>query len=480
MRNRPIDRLGVPVQQSMIVNPEDYSSFRVDRSMLGVVLSVNQADSVANRSAYQRADYRGYFHTCTVLVVQDGRDTFVPFENVVIPPTHVSGLDSYYERLPRGCSSLVTGEAFNAQLSQLNVYDLDGDWVVVSFLGGSLDLPYISNYWAHPRNPHDPATSGRRNPVTPSEGSTLAQPNRYFQRINGVEYVVTGKGDIYLSTYRANSSLRFGNDISPVAGRFPRTLDEDTGGSVKLWVKPSQCLELDFNAPVDGIGIEDIQDDSLPQTNPGGRNTSSGGKDNTYVKLTKERGYLTVSDEIKLHSKKRILLTSEEETTLTVGTNLTLDVSGDTSVSTDGGLTVDVTQDLGVTVTGRTTLTARTTLDVQATGQATINSMATLTLSSTGVLSLAGSSVSIGAGGASGGPGSVSVTPAGVDLGTGTLGGVVGGIPLQVAVAAFATAVTTAQSLATIETAYSAAITAAAAALVVAIGSAASSTTRVG
>lgn len=478
MRQSILDRYGRTVQQSMTVDPRDYAALNLTRPMLGIVMSVNPADSTTNRSAFQTGDYRGCFATATVLIVRDGRDVYLPIDNVIITPDSISGLDSYYERLPRGCSSDIRGNALNS--TPTNIWDLDGDWCVVGWLGGSMDSPFILRWWPHPRNPHDPATSGRPDPLHPASSSTLDQHNRHFVRVNGVEYVVTQRGDVYLSTYRANSTLSFGNDLSPEQGRFRRTLDDENGGGIKVWVKPSQVMELDWNQPEDGIGLEDLQDDNLPQTNPGGRNTSDGTKDNTFWKIDKDRVLLEVPEQIKLHSKKRILLNSDEETTLTVGGKLKLDATGDIEISTDGKLSADVTQNLDVTVTGQATITARTTLSVQVTGQATINSMADLTLSSTGVLSLAGSQISIGAGGASGGPGSITGTDAGLTLGTGSLGGAVGGDGLQAALTAFATAVQTAQSSATVESAYAAAITAAAQALSAAIASAVSSTTRVG
>jgi len=473
MNERIVNNLGNPVQQSMTVRPEDYVGLNLTRMMLGIVLDVYPADDERNRSSFQREDRRGYLHTCTVLVVQDGRGTYFPLENVVIPPDAPSGLDDYYERLPRGCTGLVTGENWNNQLNHINPYDLDGDWCVVGFLGGSVDQPFVVRWWPHARNCFDPATSGTTNPNAPGQGKTLDQSGRYFHRINGVEFVVTKLGHVYVSTYRANSNLRFGNDLAPVEGRFPRTLQDSDGGSFKLWIKPSQSFELDFNRPEDGMGVLDVADSELPQTNPSQSGSSSrASKDNTYVLIEQDRIDITVPEEIKLVSKQRFLLESEEDTTITIG--------GDGSISTGGSLSISADRDLDIDITGQTSITANTTLDVQTVGQATINSQATLTLSSVGVLSLAGSQVSIGSGGSSGGPGSISVTDTGVNLGTGSLGGAVGGDGLRAAVIAFAAAVAAAQSLATVETAYATALTNAANALVTAIEAAISSTTRVG
>lgn len=464
--SRTVDSRGYPVQQSMTVRPEDYVGLNLTRMMLGVVLEVYPADDERNRSSFQRMDRRGYMHTCTVLVIQDGRGTYMPLENVVIAPEHPTGLDDYSEKLPRGSTRLVTGENWNSQLNHINPYDLDGDWCIVGFLGGSIDQPFIVRWWPHPHNPFDPATSGKTNPNATDEGETLQQSGRYFRRINGVEYVTTKTGNIYVSTYRANSSLRFGSDLSPVDGRFPRTLQDDTGGSIKVWVKPSQSFELDWNEPVDGMGVLDVAEAEIPQTNPSESGSSStASQPNTYVLVESDRVDITVPDQFKLLSKKRILLESQEETTLTVGTDLTADVSGDGSVTTDGDL--DVTSN-------QVAITANSTFDVQAAGSATIDSQAALNLS-------AGTTTTITGGGAvAGTPSAIEVAPTGITIGTGSLGGVVGGDGLQAALLAFAAAVQTAQASASVETTYATALTAAANALAAAITAAISTTTRVG
>lgn len=481
MRERTIDRYGSPVQQSLTLRPADYVGLNISRLMLGLILEVYPADDSRNRSSFQREDRRGYLHACTVLIIQDGRGTYVPMENVIITPDSPTGLDDYCERLPRGCTGLVTGENWNSQFNHINPYDLDGDWCIVGFLGGSIDQPFIVRWWPHPRNPFDPATSGNVNPNAPDDGETLVQNGRMFHRINGVEFTVTKAGNIYVSTYRASSTLNFGSDLSPIEGRFPRTLNEDTGGSFKMWIKPSQSFELDWNTPEDGLGRFGLADEEIPQTNPNqsGASSSTTEKTKTYIYAENDRISITVPDSFSVLSKKRLLLESEENTKLTVGADFTADISGSGTVSTDGSLDFDVTQDFGLTVTGQAAITARTTLDVQATAAATINSQATLTLSSDGVLSVSGATVTIGTSGVSGGPGSIGVTPTGVTLGTGSLGGAVGGDGLQLVLNTFAIAVQSAQALATVETAYAQALTLAVNALAASINTAASPTTKV-
>lgn len=293
------------------------------RPVLGVILAVNPSDSDKNKTAYKAADRRGYLHTCTVLVVEDGQSSFFVLGNVVITPDARTGLDDYYERLPRGCSGLVTGENWNNQFNNINPYDLDGDWCVVSFLGGSLDNPFILKWWPHPRNPYDAATSGNRNPNSPSSPRYLAQDGRFFHRINGVEFVVTKPGDIYFSTALANSALRFGSPLAPVNGRFPRTPNEDQGGSLKGWIKPSQSFELDWNEQINGLGVVEVPDAEIPQINPP-QVGSAVEKQNSYIFADKDRIKFRCPEEFFVASKQRILISSEEDTTIEVGGSYSL------------------------------------------------------------------------------------------------------------------------------------------------------------
>lgn len=407
-QHRIVNSYGEPVQQSITVNPRDVSALNVTKTILGVVLSVNSADNDSNRSAIQRADRRGYLHTCTVLVVEDGRSSVYTLGNVVITPDFRCGVDDYYERLPRGCSGLVTGESWNSELNNINPYDLDGDWCIVGFLGGSLDTPYILRWWPHPRNPYDVSTSGQRNPADPSSSPYLTQDGRVLHRTNGVEFVVTSIGDVYMSTNLASSDLKFGDPLSPENGRFPRDTDADNGGSVKAWIKPSQTLELDWNPPVNGIGILDAPDPEIPQTNPANVGRAED-KQNSYILLDKERALIEVPEKLEVISKQQILLTSEEETILTVGTDLTADVSQSCTLTVGSDLTADVSGSCTLKTprfevvlnesAGELKISNRSTGDNlsfnAATSTVTLSALTALTLSAVGTVSITGANITL-------------------------------------------------------------------------------------
>jgi hypothetical protein len=249
------------IQQGLTVENKDYKHMRMYKCMLGVILEVVPVDRDENRSGMQTVDRKGHTHECSVLIINDGTSAYMTLENVIITPDSPSGLDDFEERLPRGSSSLVTGAEYDPNLHAIDPYDLDGDWCVIAYLGGKIDSPFILRYWPHARNTFDAATSGKG-----LEGDTLVQNRRYFRRTNGVESVITSKGDVIISTTYANSVLVPSEE--PADGRIARTLNEDVGGSIRINIKPSQSLELNFNAIDQGIGVIGNTEPELPQLNP--------------------------------------------------------------------------------------------------------------------------------------------------------------------------------------------------------------------
>lgn len=255
------------IQQSMTVLEKDYgAALDSTKTYLCVVLDVQMADALGNRVADQYGDRRGFLHTCTVRVIEDGSgggSGDIP--NVVITPDRRTGVLDYYEDLPRPTTSSVFGDQLDGEHHGVDPYSLDGDWCIVGFLGGHIDSPYIQRWWPHARNVFDPATSGEGSPDFAGNGQSLEQSHRHFSRVNGVETVITSSGHVYVSTALGGSTLAAGEPSNN--GRFARKEIED-GGSVRVQVKSSQSLELDFNPPEDGIGMDHVQDESLPQTNP--------------------------------------------------------------------------------------------------------------------------------------------------------------------------------------------------------------------
>lgn len=337
---------GVPVQQGVTVDPEQYSHFRAMRPLLCIIWEVFPADHDRNITAQKSLARRGSMTTCSVIVVNDGQPCCYFLDNVVIPPEQASGLDDFYENPPRPSTQLVTGEALNAKLSGIDPYTLDGDWCVVMFLGGNQDMPFVMSWWPNPKNTYDPATSGKGNPDRNGRGRALIQEGRYFRRLNGVENVVTSRGDVYLSTRLANSELRM-NETSE-DGRWPRTTDEEDGGSIHVEVKPTQMVELTWRTQPHGIGVGQGNDDELPQPNPrptsGNRETED--TENTYVFLDKQTARVD-TDTVRVKVASLISLTSDDR--------ITVSVENDIDVSCDSA-TIGVDTELNLGGTGGNTL----------------------------------------------------------------------------------------------------------------------------
>jgi len=337
---RPIHSTGgVPVQQSVTVDSSQYSHYKATRPLLAIVWEVYPADHDKNISAQKNKSRRGAFATCSVIVVNDGQPCCYFLDNVLITPSALSGLDDFYEHLPRPSTSQVISEPLPPKLQNMDPYNLDGDWCVVSFLGGNQDMPYVSNWWPHPKNNYDAATSGKGNPNRDGQGRALIQHDRFFRRVNGFEFVVTKIGDLYLSTKKANSQLRMGE--ASTDGRWPRNTDAEDGGSVHVDVKPSQLLELTWRTQPDGMGVAQTNEPETPQPNPrptsGNREVQD--RENTYIFVDKQTVRFE-TDTIRMTASGLISMTSDDSMTITVENSI--DVScGSATIS------VDTTLDLG-------------------------------------------------------------------------------------------------------------------------------------
>jgi hypothetical protein len=293
------------IQQGLTTEAKDYKHMEMYRCMLGVILEVVPVDRDENRSGMQTVDRKGHTHECSVLVINDGTSAYMTLENVIITPDSPSGLDDFEERLPRGSSSLVTGAEYDPNIHSIDPYDLDGDWCVIAFLGGKIDSPFVLRYWPHARNTFDAATSGKG-----LEGDTLVQQRRYFRRTNGVESVITSKGDIIISTTYANSVLTPSEE--PADGRVARTLDEDVGGSIRVNIKPSQSIELNFNPLDQGVGIVDETEPELPQLNPWQEEpVASDEKPDTYIYMDRDQVDFIVTTSVTVTTQDTITLVAE-------------------------------------------------------------------------------------------------------------------------------------------------------------------------
>jgi hypothetical protein len=398
-----------PVQQGLTTDPKDYTHYKINTMMLGVILEVYPADSKSNRTAHQSEEERGFYHEAKVLLVNTNSGSNLIVDHVVICPSVNTGLDNYYEHLPRPTRNRVDGADMPSDGSQVDPYDLDGDWCVVGFLGGSLEQPFIVTWWPHPRNSFDPATSGNGN-----QGESLVQDERYFTRVNGVEKVITEGGDIYLSTKYANSNITFdtpdvfrpGGEGTPGVqvprskkGRWVRTIDEDKGGSVLVEIKPSQTVELSWDEPIDGAGILRGNEAELPQTNPPPtkrQNASTIQREEMYVLVDRDTFRVDASD-VKLNVGNRVRIICRDETTICSTNVINIESK---QVAIDGTEVIEVTSP-SVTIFGddEIKLESDTLIDLESNDEVSIvaNNNASL-LSTTADANVSGIRVILGGG----------------------------------------------------------------------------------
>jgi len=319
----------------MTISPSDYQGvYNQNTNMLGIVLEIYPADDPRNRFSAGFDDYRGPFHTCRVLIIDDGSNAQTTLEQVIITPDCTSGIDDYYEKLPKPSTKLVDGGTMAVQGNNYDPNLLDGDRCVIAFIGGSIDKPFIVRWWPHAKNFYDPATSGTGDPDPSGRGSTLQQTPRFFKRVNGTETVVNGSGDVIVSTTLANSVVAPQEGSSE--GRYART-ERTEGGSVKLFVKDSQTLEFDFNPQADGIGVLGRADVQMPQTNPRPNPPQSGqSRSNTYVKLDKTNVEYYVPTKFKVHSRGTVNVSATG--------NINIDTDANASISSQVDINLDSAQ----------------------------------------------------------------------------------------------------------------------------------------
>ena len=249
---------GDVVSSSQLRFLTDTAYRRVFSPMEAIILSVQPSDSPDNLSSGVVSDSRGFRHECSVLVVDNNGEPSLILENVVIPPQSHSGINDFEEDLPRGVVEHVDKMELSENWKNLDWSRLDGEHCIVAFIGGSIDKPYIQNWWPHPANKHDPATTGA---ACLQQVDVKKYKTRAMRRVNGVLWLVTGTGDCYLNTSEANSSI----EVSPK----PKRTQYEKGGNVQVDIKSSQQLEVNWNTFVEGLKAgsstsEQAREPSLP------------------------------------------------------------------------------------------------------------------------------------------------------------------------------------------------------------------------
>jgi hypothetical protein len=281
---------GAVAQSSNLHDDSSYGSERLYFPVLGIVLSITSSDDPQNRTATFSQDQRGSRTEATVLILNDGSDNPWVIPNVVVLPGGLTGIDNYHEEIPRGCSQMLDGSSFNSTFAGIDVEKLDGDWCIVQFIGGSIEQAFISNWWPHPGNVTDPATSGV------SGNGILNQGRRFFKRYQGTKFTITDSGNVFVDTTNANAKL----GGSPSGPSYQAS---EKGGDIQVDVKASRQLQLNWNPP-----IEPYVDQSVPQKNPPPAPGKTRETSASYITFTK--------DELDFLAGKIIKIIAQTETAL--------------------------------------------------------------------------------------------------------------------------------------------------------------------
>jgi hypothetical protein len=180
----------------------------------GMVLSPTNPDDSDNlHNAVYGKEFRP---ECSVLVMHGGggSDSYI-LNNVVVPspfPLGAGSDDNYNAFAVKGLTVSRKGKtvANTAAIQNIMQYgilpednnSLNGNMVVVQFIGGDRDQPFISGYWPHPLNTVDPNTTEKKSGAV----TTLAPhrtPNDSFNRNNGVESLITEDGYMLVNSTAA-------------------------------------------------------------------------------------------------------------------------------------------------------------------------------------------------------------------------------------------------------------------------------------
>jgi hypothetical protein len=268
----------------------------ITHPVLGVVLNAYYADDPYNVGSSSQGGRGkvGSHVEARVLVVNDGTDCQWILPNVVVTPNSGSGYDDYAEELPHGTSKTIDGTALN--LGQIDTVKLDGDWCIVDFVGGSIEQPFMVTWWPHPGNRVDPVTQNA------AEQGGIEQGRRMVKRFQGTRFTVTSEGSVYLDTNEANTERDQGT-------REP----QETGGDVRVNVKPERELEVNFNPSVFEVNPDGspVEPDLLhgPQPVPKTRET-----DLTRLLFSKEFVRMVAGEIMELRAFQKLTLGDDTAT----------------------------------------------------------------------------------------------------------------------------------------------------------------------
>lgn len=214
---------------------------------LGIVLSVQAADSTENLLYRLLQSDRQGSSKCShleanVLLLYNGGEMYTELNHVII----LQGKCSQYgpsgkepsdwtEDVPNGCKDSEL-KAFYGDGGRTNIQNLSGDWVIVNFLGGLLQLPMITQWFPNPNNNRDAATKDLG--------------KRFILRRNNTEICIADKGDFHI-THRDGQYIQMKDNKITIKHRQGQMIHLDQDGKVFITDKTGNNVIIDE----DGVSL---------------------------------------------------------------------------------------------------------------------------------------------------------------------------------------------------------------------------------
>jgi len=208
---------------------------------LGIVLSVQHSDDKENSwyemlTADQDSAKQASYLEASVLLIRGETHMNIVVDHCIIMqgkssnqgPTKDEPSD-YSEDVPNGCSTKVV-EDFYADRRGFGIDNLDGDWVIVNFIGGLLTQAIITNFFPSPFNKRDSATK--------------EQGRRYLLRRNNSEVQIDKDGNFHI-THRVGQYIQMRDKKIVIKHREGQMFLLDDDGSVYIADKDGKNIMID-------------------------------------------------------------------------------------------------------------------------------------------------------------------------------------------------------------------------------------------
>ena len=224
-------RAGTVTQGGLKHQRADFQHERINYPVVGVVLDTFCSDDTLNTLAGVYQDGRASSCQARVMVIQDGSNQPWILPNVTILSNSGTGEDDFSEEIPKGTTGTINGSELRADFRDMSPIQLNGDWCIVQFIGGSIHQPVMMNWFPHPANRKDALTEN-------TTRGNLPQARRQAKRFQGLRWVITSDGTLLIDTSESNHKL--------TEDRTTREANAE-GGDVRFTVKRGREYEVNFN-----------------------------------------------------------------------------------------------------------------------------------------------------------------------------------------------------------------------------------------